>query len=493
VPRRRRLRSAALAMLLATTALVPLATGWTPAFSAAATSAAPQAMASMPASFANLVERVSPAVVSIATTQVMPAGLQGAPRMPPGLQEFFRQFGGPFAPQGMVPEAREMHALGSGFIIDPAGYVVTNNHVIDGASKVTVMLSDDTNLDATIIGRDAKTDLALLKVDAGRKLPSLAFGDSDKVRVGDWAIAVGDPFGLGGTVTAGIVSARGRDLRNGPYDDYLQLDAPINQGNSGGPALDADGEVIGINSAILSPSGGNIGIGFAIPSNLAQPVIAQLKSEGHVSRSWLGVQIQAVTPPIAESLGLNQPEGALVAEVSPDSPAAEAGLHAGDVLLAFDGQAIATARDLSRRVAEASIDSRHKLAVWRDGERQTLSVNLAASPDQEAQAYNSEADHGAAPAASLGLELATLDPGTRAQAGLSDEVQGVLVVDATGEAAASVQPGDVIVSVDRQTVRTPAEVAAKVQQAEQAGRKAVLLLLSRDGHQRFAALELARA
>ena len=201
----------------------------------------------------NLVERVSPAVVSIATTQVMPAALQSAPRMPPGLEEFFRQFGGPFTPQGMVPEPREMHALGSGFIIDPAGYVVTNNHVIDGATKVTVILSDDSNLEATIIGRDEKTDLALLKVDAGRKLPSLAFGDSDGVRVGDWAIAVGDPFGLGGTVTAGIVSARGRDLRNGPYDDYLQLDAPINQGNSGGPALDANGQVIGINSATFRP------------------------------------------------------------------------------------------------------------------------------------------------------------------------------------------------------------------------------------------------
>ena len=222
-------------------------------------------------------------------------------------------------------------------------------------------------------------------------------------------------------------------------------------------------------------------------------MIAQLKNEGHVSRSWLGVQIQAVTPPLAESLGLDQPEGALVAEVSPDSPAAGAGLHPGDVVLAFDGQVVAAARDLSRRVADASIDSRHELALWRDGERQTLSVNLAASPDQEDQAHNHGVDRGAAPAASLGLELAPLDPDTRAQAGLSDEVQGVLVVDATGEAAGSVQPGDVIVSVDQQTVRTPAEVAAKVQQAEQGGRKAVLLLLSRDGHQRFAALELAQA
>jgi serine protease Do len=250
--------------------------------------------------------------------------------------------------------------------------------------------------------------------------------------------------------------------------------------------------VIGINSAILSPTGGNIGIGFAVPSNLAQPVIAQLKNEGHVSRSWLGVQIQAVTPPLAESLGLDQAAGALVAEVSPNSPAGEAGLRPGDVVLALDGQAIATSRDLSQRVAEASTDSRHELALWRDGERQMVSVNLAASPDQERQADN-RGDRDATPVATLGLELATLDPATRAQAGVSDEVQGVLVVDATGEAAGSVQPGDVIVSVDHQTVRAPAEVAAKVQQAEQAGRKAVLLLLTREGNQRFAALELAQA
>ena len=351
-----RLRALALATVLASPALLPLAPSFTGPLDAATLP-----KAALPGSFGDLVERVSPAVVSVIATRprVVESPAQGAPRGEPG-------------PRG--------EALGSGFIVDPSGYIVTNNHVIAEATSVAIVLEDGRELEAQVIGSDDKVDLALLKVEAEAPLPHLTFGDSDAVRVGDWTIAVGNPFGLGGTVTAGIVSARGRDINSGPYDDYLQLDTAINSGNSGGPTFDVEGNVIGINTAIYSPSGGNVGIGFAIPSNLAAPLIDQLKEQGFISRGWLGVQIQNVTPLIAESLALGSATGALVAQVTPASPAASAGLQVGDVILALEGEPIGTVRDLTRRVALAKPGEPQALTVWRKGDESTLTVSLGQAP-----------------------------------------------------------------------------------------------------------------
>src|SRR5690606_30845822 len=288
-----------------------------------------------PESFSDLVKKVSPAVVNIASTQEtqMPRGLPGLPFSAPEgspFREFFERFNEQFGERFGAPSVRRATALGSGFIIDPEGYVVTNNHVIDGASEVSVRLDDETAYPAEIVGTDPATDLALLKIDVGKRLPSLVLGDSDKAEVGDWVLAVGNPFGLGGSVTAGIISARGRNIQAGPYDDFLQIDASINRGNSGGPLFNLDGEVIGVNTAIYSPNGGSVGIGFAIPSNMVKSVVTQLREHGSVERGWLGVQIQNVTPDLAEALGLEEAAGALVAAVTPGSPAEEAGIRTGD-------------------------------------------------------------------------------------------------------------------------------------------------------------------
>lgn len=283
-----------------------------------------------------------------------------------------------------------MHALGSGFIIDPDGYVVTNNHVIDGADEITVILEGGDRLEAKVVGRDAKTDLALLKIDADEPLPYVSFGDSDAARVGDWVVAVGNPFGLGGSVTAGIISARGRDIHAGPFDDFLQVDAPINRGNSGGPLFSTSGEVIGINTAIYSPNGGNVGIGFATPSSLARTVIAQLREKGSVERGWLGVTIQSVTDDIADSLGLDEAEGALVSKVLPDSPAASAGLQQGDVILALNGQRITRFKTLPRLVAEAKTGKPATVTVWRDGREKDVTVTIGRMPEDTASLMGSD-------------------------------------------------------------------------------------------------------
>ncbi|MCW2236439.1 DegQ family serine endoprotease [Azospirillum canadense] len=465
----------------------------------------------MPVTFADLAAKVTPAVVNVSTTQEAKAERgPRAPNFPPGspFEEFFKQFQDQFGQnpsdqnslgQGEEqPEAQprgKMGSLGSGFIVDPSGYVVTNNHVIDGAEEITVTLQDGTALKAKLVGRDAKTDIALLKVKSDKPLPSLDWGNSDVSRVGDWVMAVGNPFGLGGTVTKGIISARGRDIHSGPYDDYLQLDAAINRGNSGGPTFNLNGQVIGINTAIYSPNGGSVGIGFAIPSNLAKEVVAQLKDSGHVERGWLGVKIQEVSPDIADTVGLSQSKGALVAEVTPGSPAAKAGLHQGDVILSYDGKPVDTLRDLTRRVAETKAGDKADIKVLRHGKETTVTADIAPLPAEQkvASAEGGPADTSAVETVK-GLKLAPLDGATRSRLGLDDGVTGVVVTSVSPKAGdVPVRAGDVIVKVGDQTVTSPSDVTKTLAQAEKDGRKAVLLLVNRRGSESFVPLKLGHA
>jgi serine protease Do len=449
----------------------------------------------LPGSFADLVQQVSPAVVTISAEQKVaadgPASVLPEFQFPPGspFEELFKQFQ---QPEGRRPEPRKGVSMGSGFIIDADGSIVTNNHVVDGADKVTVTLQDGTSLKAKIVGRDEKTDLALLKVDGHEPLPYLQWGDSDTARVGDWVLAVGNPFGLGGSVTTGIISARARDIRSGPYDDFLQIDASINRGNSGGPTFDMQGKVIGINTAIFSPNGGSVGIGFAIPSNMAKTVIAQLRDHGSVERGWLGVQIQPVTPEIAESLGLREPKGALVASLMPDSPAVAAGLKTGDVVVGFDGKPVGSARDLSRIVADSRTGAGLPMTILRDGKTQTVKVTLQKQP-QEPRQVAASAERPSADTV-LGMHLARLDGQARRQLGLSDDVQGVVVTDLAGDAGdLPIRPGDVITAAGNDSVKSPADIAAKVQEAKKAGRNAVLLRINRQGAEQFVAVPIRKA
>ncbi len=385
---------------------------------------------------------------------------------------------------------REVTSLGSGFIIDPTGYIVTNNHVIDGAEEITVRMQDNTEYKAKLIGHDSKTDLALLKIDAPKPLPYVEWGDSDKARIGDWVLAIGNPFGLGGTVTAGIVSARQRDINAGPYDDFLQTDAAINRGNSGGPMFDVDGKVIGINTAIFSPSGGSIGIGFALPSALAKPVISQLRQFGHPRRGWLGVRIQSVTPELAEGLKMEKPMGALIAAVTEGGPAEKAGIRQGDVVVKFDGKSIDEMRHLPRIVAETPYDSEVPVVVVRQGKEITFQVKLG---ELDETAETKAADAGTQPAKPktpeaaktiLGLGLAEMSEPLRQRFNIADEANGVVVltVDAKSNAATKgLKPGDVIVEVDQSSVATPADVETRVAAARANGYKVVTFLIYRMG------------
>lgn len=386
-----------------------------------------------PGSFADVIASVSPAVVNIVVSKVetgAPSVFQfstpGAPRGPQYEQspfEFFERFFD--GENGRMPQRRS-EGQGSGFIIDASGYIVTNNHVAGDAEKITVTLHDGRKFDAKLVGRDARTDLALVKIDASG-LAEVAFGDSDAARVGDWVIAIGNPFGLGGTATAGIISARGRDVRltDNDANDYLQLDAPINFGNSGGPVFNTAGQVVGVNTAIFSPNGGNIGIGFAIPANQAKEIVADLRDDGSVERGWLGVQIQGLDDELADSLGMNNTRGALVAEVVADSPAAKGGVQAGDVITRFNGQEIDSARTLSRIVASATPSRPAKVTVWRDGRSHELTVELGEAAESEAVAAASP--EGLAGGGALGLTLQRLTDEDRARLGLPSSVQGALV------------------------------------------------------------------
>jgi len=387
-------------------------------------------------------------------------------------------------------------ALGSGFIIDPRGYIVTNNHVVGNAEKVTIILQDNSRHPAKIIGRDEKTDLALVKIEAGDKLPYVTWGDSDAAKVGDWVVAVGNPFGLGGTVTAGIISALGRDINEGPYDDFLQIDAPINRGNSGGPTFDLSGRVIGINTAIYSPSGGSVGIGFAIPSSIAQSVITQLDRQGHVTRGWLGVAVQGITPAIARNLGLdpNAPEGALVSSVAPNSPAAKAGLAQGDVITSANGHPIKTVRDLPRLVAAATPGQKLQLQMRRNGQTSSVEAVVAELRDNRPQAVASRettGDAGHDTATSLGMELSPIDPAARTRFRIPRDVAGVMITRVGADSPAAslgLRPGDVIVSVDQKPVRNPQDAAEQLKAG--AAKGSVLLLLNRHGTSEFVGLSV---
>ena len=463
-----------------------------------------------PDGFADLAAKLLPAVVNISTTQTIKSSDKTArgpdvPQFPPGspLDDLFKDFLDRNQKNGQngQPDTSPHRAtsLGSGFIIDPSGLVVTNNHVIADADEITVTLQDNTNLKAEVVGRDTKVDLALLRVKASKPLPSVKFGDSDATRVGDWVMAIGNPFGLGGTVTAGILSARGRDISAGQYDDFLQTDASINRGNSGGPMFNMNGDVIGVNTAIYSPSGGSIGIGFAIPANMARPVIEQIKDYGHPRRGWLGVRIQSVTDELAESLGLDKPHGALVATVSDKGPAQAAGIQPGDVVLSFDGKDIPDMKHLPRVVAETPIDKTVKVTIWRKRQQQTLEVKVGELQDEEEKTASlssgQQAPHPDAGTTvkALGLTLSSVTPDLKQKFSLADDADGVVVVDVASNSAAAekgLKPGDVIVEAAQQEVKTPADVTARIKDAKASGRKSILLLIDRAGDLRFVALRL---
>jgi serine protease Do len=480
--------------------------------------AAPAARAfTPPNSFADLAEKLEPAVVNISSTQKVAPGddeQDGGPEMPhfpPGspFEDFFQQYMQRYGQQQQHAPAVPMASLGSGFVIDAAkGYIVTNGHVVKDAEDVRVTFHDDSTVDAEVVGKDDKMDLAVLKVkvDKDKKLTAIPFGDSDKMRIGDWVLAIGNPFGLGGTVTAGIVSAQQRDIQAGPYDDFIQTDASINRGNSGGPMFNMNGEVIGINTAIFSPgdSGGSVGIGFAIPSNLAKPVIEQLIAYGHTQRGWLGVRIQAVTDEIAESLGKGTPKGALVASVTPTGPAEKAGLQAGDIITGFDGKSIAEMRTLPRTVAQTPIGARVKLTYWRNGKSNVTTVEVGELEKAEKEGLITEAspdEQQPEPAAtgsevkSVGLTVREIKASDREQYRIPNDITGVIVsaVDPAKEAAIKgLAPGDVIVEINQQPVKAPADVVSFVNEAEKSGRGSVLLLVNREGEVRFVALRFKK-
>jgi serine protease Do len=452
----------------------------------------------VPESFADLADRLLPAVVNVSTTQIVRERqlIPEIPEFPPGspFEEFFRDF---FERQLRPNVPRRATSLGSGFIIDAEGYIVTNNHVIAEADEIKIILQDDTELEAEIIGRDAKTDLALLKVEPEKPLPYLSFGDSDATRVGDWIMVIGNPFGLGGTVTAGIVSAHHRFINVGPYDDFIQTDASINRGNSGGPMFDMDGKVIGIATAIFSPSGGSVGLGFAMPSNLAQPVIAQLREFGRTRRGWLGVRIQTVTDEIAESLGLERARGALVAKVNEGQPAAVSGIEAGDVILEFAGKPVDDSRALQRIVAETPVGKTVKIKIWREEREITLEVVTGELEKfEEIVTAENEKKPPAERSEMLGLTLSTVTPELREQYSLDENITGVVITDvaaASDAAEKGLRPGDVIVEISQEEVATPADVEKRIAGARDAGRKSVLLLVERQGNLQFVPLRVAES
>jgi serine protease Do len=464
-------------------------------------------------SFAPLVKRVLPAVVNISVTESGKASPmadeegedQGQDFRQSPFDEMLRRFfdqqgrGNPFQQgpdEGNGGGAVKRIALGSGFIIAADGHIVTNKHVVGDASKVEVTLQDGDKYTAKIIGTDARTDLAVLKIDAGKPLPYVSFGDSDAAQIGDWVVAVGNPFGLGGSVTTGIISARGRDIHTGQFDDFLQIDAPINRGNSGGPTFNLSGQVVGINTAIYSPNGGSVGIGFAVPSNVAKQVVTALEEHGKVERGWLGVQIQPVTPAIAASLGLKNDHGALVAMVTPDSPGAAAGLKQGDVVLGYNGQDITKLRDLPHDVAASAPGTSANLTVWRDGKEQQVAVKLGEMPNDQ-QVASASGDEQAQPseehADAMGLHLAPLTRDLRGELHLGRDVRGVVITGVDNGSVADnlgLSRGDVIMSINQQPATSPQEAATRLHDIANSPNKSALLLLNRHGVTQYLGVQL---
>ena len=461
---------------------------------------APVAVGFAQPQMADVIEAVQPAVVkiSVVKTAANVARLEGhAPQFDEDspFGQFMHRFGpGPFAfgPQGQ-PGAK-VEGLGSGFIIDSKGYVVTNNHVIEGADEIKVTLTDGRELRGKLLGADTQTDLALLKIDSDKDLPAVTFGDSDRARVGEWVVAIGAPFGFGGSATAGIISARGRDIHSGPYDDFLQIDAPINSGNSGGPVINAEGKVIGVNTAIYSPNGGNIGIGFAIPAREAARVVGELRNHGGVTRGWLGGQIQPVTAEMAEALHVKEPGGALVAEVLDKSPAQRAGIKVGDVITRFGATALKDARDLSKAVAAAEPGAKVKIAIVRNGDVLELATvidrnaqNTLAQEDDHSGTTNSSLDE------EIGLALGPLSADARNQLNLDDSAHGALVLGIKGGSAAErsgLRPGDIIVQVNRNDV-ADAKAARDAIGAAKKNTHALVVLVRRGDQQFFTTVKLA--
>ncbi|KCV81458.1 protease do [Actibacterium atlanticum] len=455
-----------------------------------------QAMAAtargMPESFADLAEQVSPSVVNITTSTTVETSAGPGPQLPDGspFEDFFRDF---MDPNGDQPRQRRSQALGSGFVISEDGFIVTNNHVIEKADQITIEFFSGKELEATVVGTDPKTDIALLKVESDQPLPFVPFGDSDLARVGDWVMAVGNPLGQGFSVSAGIVSARNRAL-SGTYDDFIQTDAAINRGNSGGPLFNTDGQVIGVNTAILSPNGGSIGIGFSMASNVVTNVVDQLKEFGETRRGWLGVRIQDVTPDVAEAIGLESASGALVTDV-PEGPAKEGGILSGDVIMSFDGTDVADTRELVRMVGNSAVGTSVRVVVFREGKTQTLKITLGRRETAEnavpavqpvPQEEPQETDV-------LGMTLTPITDEMRAQLELPDGMEGLVVANVDESSAAyekGLRAGDVITEAGQQKVSAVAEFQDRIGEAKEAGRKSLLLLIRRQGEPRFVAISI---
>lgn len=492
--RRTPLKAALLGLPLAIAAAVAFNPG--EAFSAAPDAPVPARFERV--QFADVIEAVSPAVVQITVEkQFDNVAMQGRPPFAGGgaFEEFLRRFGAtPFGHPGRPGHgapARKATGVGSGFIIDDDGHIVTNNHVIDDATEMTVTLADGRELDARLVGSDPLTDLALIKVDEA-DLPAIAFGDSDRIRVGDWVVAIGSPFGFGGSATAGIISARGRDIRSGPYDDFLQIDAPINSGNSGGPIVDANGKVVGVNTAIFSPTGGNVGIGFAIPAREARHIVEQLKADGSVTRGWLGVQIQPLTDDVAEALGLDTADGALVAEVVSDGPAARAGIRAGDVIVRYGTETVTSPRELSHAVARTEPGSKTPLTVVRKGQEKRVTAVI---DQNRARGKLARSDDGATSddALGLGLALGSLSDEARREMRIDEDVDGALVLGIKSGSAADaggIRPGDVIVQVNQDAVTDATAAEQALTSARRAERPAVVLI-RRGNSQFFTTIDVA--